>query len=65
MLTQWHAHVTSLLGKRVKVKLAAHVVQEGVLLGYGDGGDVELRQDDGMVHHCWPLLEVEEVPPGA
>jgi biotin-(acetyl-CoA carboxylase) ligase len=65
MMAEWHAHVAPLLGKRVRVKLAQQVVQEGVLLGFGDGGDVELRQDDGLVHHCWPLLAVEEAPPVA
>jgi hypothetical protein len=50
----------ALLGKRVRVKLDDHVVQEGVLLGFGDGGDVELEGSDGLVYHCWPRLNIEE-----
>jgi hypothetical protein len=35
------------------------VVTEGVLLGFGDGGDFEILEDDGLIHYCWPMLKVE------
>jgi hypothetical protein len=57
--------VASLLGKRVKVTLSTgtgwSLIEKGTLLGYGDGGDVQLLCDDGLVHHCWPRLHVEEI----
>jgi|HubBroStandDraft_2_1064218.scaffolds.fasta_scaffold1400396_1 hypothetical protein len=56
----FHDHA-ALLGKRVRVKLDDNVVQEGQFLGFGDGGDFELLQDDGFVYHAWPMLSVEEV----
>jgi hypothetical protein len=37
------------------------VIVEGVLIGFGDGGDFEIMEDDGFVYHCWPMLEIEEV----
>jgi hypothetical protein len=52
--------VHALLGKRVRVKLDEKVVQEGKLLGWGEGGDFEIEQDDGFVYHCWPMLSIEE-----
>jgi hypothetical protein len=31
----------------------------GVLLGFGEGGDFEiLDEDDGTVHYCWPMLDI-------
>lgn len=53
--------VAALLGKNVRVKLDESVIAEGELLGFGDGGDVQLRDEMGFVHHCWPMLSVEEV----
>lgn len=57
--------VKALLGKRVYVRLGEHegkpVITTGQLLGFGDGGDFEILEDDGFVHYCWPMLEVEEV----
>jgi len=47
-----------LLGKRVRVKLDENVVQEGTLLGFGEGGDIEIEGDDGLVWSGWPALEV-------
>lgn len=49
------------LGRRVKVKLSDTMICEGKLLGFGDGGTLELLEDDGFVHYCWPMLDVEEV----
>lgn len=65
------------LGKKVKVWLdrKAHylavpgngpvstedVITTGVLLGFGEGGDFEILEDDGFVHYCWPMLDIEEV----
>jgi hypothetical protein len=57
---EWHKTITAFLGQQVEVLLAAtdNVVAKGQLLGFGDGGDVEILQDDGLVHHCWPMLEM-------
>lgn len=38
------------------------VIAEGLLLGFGDDGTVEIEEDDGFVHYCWPMLEIEETP---
>ncbi|AQT25777.1 RNA binding protein [Mycobacterium phage EniyanLRS] len=58
--------VCTLLGKRVVVILeqgdCEMVVSVGQLLGFGDGGDVEILEDDGFVHYCWPMLDVREIP---
>lgn len=61
----------ALLGKRVKVTLAYPAMDEeigtpntiavGTLVGFGDGGDFEILEDDGFLHYCWPMLEVEEI----
>jgi hypothetical protein len=48
-----------LLGQRVRIKLDENVIVTGKLLGFGDGGTFEIEEDDGFVHHCWPMLEVE------
>jgi hypothetical protein len=56
----------ALLGKQVRVTIdrpihdPAHIV-EGKLLGFGDDGTFEVMQDDGFVHYCWPMLDIEEV----
>jgi hypothetical protein len=51
-----------LLGKRVRVMLGENNVEEGILLGFGDGGDIEIEGDDGLVWHGWPALEVTPAP---
>lgn len=53
------------LGKQVEVLLAidgdgSKVVARGQLLGFGEGGDFEILEDDGFVHYCWPALEMRE-----
>jgi hypothetical protein len=35
------------------------VITEGKLLGFGQGGDFEILEDDGFVHYCWPMLKIE------
>jgi len=60
----WHGRLVPLLGKQVKVTLSEddpQGVSVGQFLGFGDGGDLEILEHDGFVHHCWPLLHVEEV----
>ncbi len=37
------------------------VIVEGIFLGYGDGGEFEIMEDDCFVYHCWPLLEIKLV----
>lgn len=59
-----HYAQVSLLGKRVRVVMDYRdekAVAEGKLLGFGDGGDFELLEDDGFIHYCWPLLKIEEI----
>jgi hypothetical protein len=55
-------HQRSLLGKRVTVSLSetGSVIVTGTLLGFGNGGDAEILEDDGLVHYCWPALRMEE-----
>lgn len=50
------------LGRRVRVTLDEHVVEEGILLGFGDGGDIQVQDSSGFIWHGWPRLKVEEVP---
>lgn len=62
----WHNRATSMLGKTVRVTLATNedgtkVISEGVLIGFGEGGDFEILEEDGFVHFCWPMLEIELV----
>jgi hypothetical protein len=56
------ADVRALLGRRVRVRLddtGQHIVT-GQLLGFGEGGDFEIRDEaDLMVHYCWPMLHIE------
>jgi hypothetical protein len=54
---------TALLGEQVRVKLDEQVIVTGRLLGFGDCGTVEILEDDGFVHYCWPLLSMEEYFP--
>lgn len=59
----------TLLGKQVKVTLdygtyspgGKAVIVTGKLLAFGDGGDFEVLEEDGFVHYCWPLLDMEEI----
>jgi hypothetical protein len=56
-----------LFGKRVRVTMeyakndAGPIVTEGTFLGYGEGGDIEILEDDQFIHYCWPALNIEEV----
>ncbi len=64
-------YARSLLGRQVRVEFPdddgvlllnendVNAVAEGQLLGFGDGGDVEILQDDGFIHYCWPMLKIE------
>lgn len=66
----------TLLGKQVRVTIQHQsgdlttggdneirnaVIVTGQLLAFGDGGDFEILEEDGFVHYCWPLLEMEEI----
>lgn len=59
-----HEHQVSLLGKKVRVKLDVEVTVTGTFLGFGDGGDFEILEEDGFIHYCWPMLEIEEIKAG-
>ena len=65
-----HERVVALLGKRVRVTLSyggypdpesPAAISEGIFLGFGQGGDLQIQEDDGFVHYCWPMLDIEEV----
>lgn len=64
-----HPVIKAMLGKRVRVFLnmpqpgdrTEAVIAEGQLIGFGQGGDFEIIEDDGFVHYCWPMLDIEEV----
>lgn len=60
---EWCAHhILTLFGKRVEVMLDDKgMVVTGTLLGFGEGGNFEILEDDGMIHYCWPALRVREV----
>jgi hypothetical protein len=60
-VTARHARTTALLGKKVQVTLDTERIVYGIFLGFGEGGDVEILEDDGFVHYCWPMLEIEEM----
>lgn len=68
-MSEWTDTTRALLGKRVKVTLARAneqtgeeaVIARGIFLGFGQGGDLEIQEEDGFVHYCWPLLDIEEV----
>jgi len=68
--TYTNPQIRALLGKRVTVILdeggypdpkSPAVIVTGKLIGFGQGGDFEILEDDGFVHYCWPMLGVEEV----
>lgn len=66
--TTEHNKRAAMLGHRVRVMLVQgdegsdpRTITEGVLLGFGDGGDFEVLESDGMVHYCWPMLEIEQL----
>jgi hypothetical protein len=54
------AKARALLGKQVVVTLGPAVIVEGRLLGFGEGGEFEVLCDDGFVHYCWPMLDIED-----
>jgi hypothetical protein len=60
-----HAAIVALFGKRVRATLNhggypnPAVIVEGVLLSTSTDGDLTILMDDGAVHFCWPLLDIE------
>lgn len=54
------AKARRLLGKQVKVTLGLATIVHGRLLGFGEDGEFEVLEQDGVVHYCWPLLDIEE-----
>lgn len=59
------SEMKTFLGKKVKVTLSQDeslaAIVTGTLLGFGDGGVFEILEEDGFVHYCWPLLDMEEL----
>jgi hypothetical protein len=52
-----------LLGKRVTVTIQdapQKVVVTGTLLGFGEDGEFEVQDSAGIIHYCWPALEMRE-----
>jgi hypothetical protein len=54
------AKARALLGKQVVVTLGPATIVEGRLLGFAEDGDFEVLGDDGVVHYCWPMLDIED-----
>ena len=55
-----------LLGKRVRVTMDPDdpaAITEGTLLGFGDDGSFEIREDDGFTHDCRPMLQITSAEP--
>jgi hypothetical protein len=61
-----------MFGKRVRVTLDhggfphpenPAVIAEGVLLCYSNSGEFQILDDDGFVHHAWPMLDIELAEP--
>lgn len=50
----------SLLGKPVRVKLDERVITYGVLLSFAEDGEVVIEDETGVIHWCWPMLDIEE-----
>lgn len=52
-----------LLGRQVEVTLNndGPVVARGLFLGFGEDGEFEIQDAMGVVHYCWPMLNVREV----
>jgi hypothetical protein len=71
MRTQGDRPEHRLLGKQVTVTLGKKGVNpdgtaygedaiiSGQFLGVGEGGNFEILEDDGMIYHCWPALQIE------
>ena len=57
---QWRRATSALLGKQVRVKLDDQIVMVGKLLAFGDSGEFVVQDDNGFVHHCWPMLNIVE-----
>lgn len=56
----------TLLGRQVVVVMkyedeTCKEIAHGKLLGFGQGGDFEVLDEMGMIHYCWPALEMHEV----
>jgi hypothetical protein len=58
----------ALLGQRVRVTMVRggeggdpQTITSGVLVGFGQGGDFEILEGDGMIHYCWPMLQIERI----
>lgn len=63
--TQFADKVKHYIGKRVRILLDEEKpVITGKLLGWGTGGTLEILEDDGDLHYCWPLLKIEEATDG-
>lgn len=62
-MTNWKDEHLKFLGKQVIVTLNndGPVITRGKLLGFSDGGEFEILEEDGFVHYCWPMLHVQEV----
>ncbi len=53
----------TLLGQQVRVVLDYdddNAIAEGKLLSLCEDGEIVVQDNCGMVHYCWPLLEIEE-----
>lgn len=63
---EWLDRLIPLLGKEVVATLGIDSkgkpeISRGKFLGFSDGGEFQILENDGFVKHCWPLLDVSEV----
>ena len=54
----------SMIGRRVEVLLQREprTWQTGRLLSLDHEGECQVEDDDGVIHHCWPALDVTPLP---
>lgn len=58
----FHETCKALLGHKVRVTISdTPLVQHvGVLHGFTDDGEVDVREETGAMVYAWPLLRIEE-----
>lgn len=55
--------IRALLGKRVRAwnSLEPPHYVVGVLTGFTDDGEFDVKDSMGITNYCWPLLKIEEL----
>jgi hypothetical protein len=59
----FHETCKSLLGHKVRVTISDEplVQHVGILHGFTEDGEVDIREESGVIQFAWPLLEIEEM----